>query len=363
MSSSEASPSSKDFKNSLNETAWEEGMVTPQQLSVTDSAASQLDPVSIFYSAASISSTNANATHSLDAKNDISTELDASVAPTNDRFFTFENLFDVEDLGVSSSVTENNDLFSTSTAAENLNRTSTESTSYVTSPRTIQPVMLTNMNTSVSSPVSESVTSPDTPQSPDESTSGKKKQNGGRKRKAESLEEKEARARERVLRNRHAAQMSRDKKRRQLADLESQNALLKEDNIHLSKRIKLVEEENVALSIKLETISTQLAEIQSHLAVSEVTKLLLDGVRGSAASATLEKNTLALNDEVPAAARQVEEPLRDVDITNSFLSDLDVPSSNTESTVADLLDSFLDYDWSAEVLSPIQQQQKTNGIC
>ncbi|CAG8445231.1 11758_t:CDS:2 [Ambispora leptoticha] len=305
-SSSKASSSSE---NSLNETAWEEGMVTPQQLSVADSTVSQIDPVSIFYNATS-ATTAANATHSLDAKNDISSELDASVVSSNDR-------------------------------------TSNKSASYITTPRTIQPVMLTTMNT-VSSPVSENATSSDTPQSPEESSNGKKKQNGGRKRKAESLEEKEARARERVLRNRHAAQMSRDKKRRQLADLESQNALLKEDNIHLSKRIKLVEEENAALSIKLETISAQLAEIQSHLAVSEVTKLLLDGVRGSAASATLEKNTLALNDEVPAAARQVEEPLRDVDIANSFLSDLDVSASNTESTVADLLDSFLDYDWSAE---------------
>ncbi|CAB4468654.1 unnamed protein product [Rhizophagus irregularis] len=118
---------------------------------------------------------------------------------------------------------------------------------------------------------------------------------GGRKRKAESLEEKEQRQRERILRNRHAAQMSRDKKRRQMADLESQNLLLKEENEHLSKRLKVVEEENINLSAKLDVISAQLSEIQSHLAVSEMTKVLLDGVRGSAVSATLDYDSNASN--------------------------------------------------------------------
>ena len=58
----------------------------------------------------------------------------------------------------------------------------------------------------------------------------------GRKRKAESPEEKETRARERVLRNRHAVQMSCNKKRQQLADLEEQNTALKEENTALRER-------------------------------------------------------------------------------------------------------------------------------
>jgi hypothetical protein len=89
--------------------------------------------------------------------------------------------------------------------------------------------------------------------------------------------------------------MSRDKKRRQMADLESQNLLLKEENEHLSKRLKVVEEENINLSAKLDVISAQLSEIQSHLAVSEMTKVLLDGVRGSAVSATLDYDSIASN--------------------------------------------------------------------
>ncbi|CAJ0646582.1 9534_t:CDS:2 [Entrophospora sp. SA101] len=144
------------------------------------------------------------------------------------------------------------------------------------------------------------------------------------------------------------AQMSRDKKRKQMTDLESQNTVLKEENVHLSKRLKIVEEENSILSAKLDTILGQLAEIQSQLSVSEMNKVLLD--------------------EVPAAARQVQEPLRDI-ITNPFaiqpttteLSD-PIISTNTETSLVDLFDSFLDYDWGSEEFSSTvhQQQQSSN---
>nr|CAG8471959.1 1940_t:CDS:2 [Entrophospora candida] len=141
------------------------------------------------------------------------------------------------------------------------------------------------------------------------------------------------------------AQMSRDKKRKQMTDLESQNTVLKEENVHLSKRLKIVEEENSILSAKLDTILGQLAEIQSQLSVSEMNKVLLD--------------------EVPAAARQVQEPLRDI-ITNPFaiqpttteLSD-PIISTNTETSLVDLFDSFLDYDWGSEEFSS-QQRLKSS---
>jgi hypothetical protein len=53
------------------------------------------------------------------------------------------------------------------------------------------------------------------------------------------------------------------------------------------------------------------------------------------------------------------EPLRDV-VTNPFFPDLDASNTNTEATIVDLLDSFLDYDWSAEEFSSIGQ---SDGIC
>jgi len=123
-----------------------------------------------------------------------------------------------------------------------------------------------------------------------------KKSNGGRKRKAGSAEEKEARARERILRNRYAAQQSRDKKRRHMVELEAANAALEADNEHLSKRVRFVEQENAALHKKFDALAAQLAQLQSQLALSEMTKLLLDGACTPAVCAALESRSAPRND-------------------------------------------------------------------
>ncbi|RUS21245.1 hypothetical protein BC937DRAFT_93236 [Endogone sp. FLAS-F59071] len=109
---------------------------------------------------------------------------------------------------------------------------------------------------------------------------------GGRKRKA-SLDDKDAKTKERILRNRAAAQESRDKKRRYVTDLEDTNNDLKAENERLSKRVKVVEEENVILSARLESIAVQLSQIQSQLRFNEITQFLFDGFRESAALANI----------------------------------------------------------------------------
>uniref|UniRef100_A0A1D1YV66 Transcriptional activator hacA n=1 Tax=Anthurium amnicola TaxID=1678845 RepID=A0A1D1YV66_9ARAE len=266
-------------------------------------------------------------TSSQEIENNLSQDESIIAIAQNNDIFSLQEYINVEELQKYT----NDKIFSCPPST-------TPSTPLVTSVKPIKPAL--PLKSTVSTPNSEIDNSD--PSINDESNT-KKKAAGGRKRKAESLEEKEQRQRERILRNRHAAQMSRDKKRRQMADLESQNLILKEENEHLSKRLKVVEEENINLSAKLDVISAQLSEIQSHLAVSEMTKVLLDGVRGS------------------AAARQDEEPLRDI-ITNPFYTDLDASTTatNNEATVLDLIDSFLDYDWSEKELSSIGQ---SNGIC
>jgi len=339
--------STKEYKNSKNEQKklitpnknnnkiWsKEDMVastqnndnTPSNTEYTDISQLRIEP-SLIYSPTLSSS-------SLDLENNLSQdESIIAIAQNNDLF----SLIDVEELQKYT----NDKMFSCPTPTTPSVATSVPLVTPSATPvKPIKPAL--PLNSTVSTPRSENDNSE---LSTNDESNSKKKTAGGRKRKAESLEEKEQRQRERILRNRHAAQMSRDKKRRQMADLESQNALLKEENEHLSKRLKVVEEENINLSAKLDVISAQLSEIQSHLAVSEMTKVLLDGVRGS------------------AAARQDEEPLRDI-ITNPFFSDLDASttsaSTSNEATVIDLFDSFLDYDWSEKELSSIGQ---SNGIC
>ncbi|PKC70629.1 hypothetical protein RhiirA1_96695 [Rhizophagus irregularis] len=210
---------------------------------------------------------------SQDLENSLSTdESIIAIAQSNDLFL--QEYINVEELQKYTDKIFSCSLPTTPTITPSTTPT-TPSASLVTPVKPIKPAL--PLKSTVSTPNSDN----DDLSINDESNL-KKKAAGGRKRKAESLEEKEQRQRERILRNRHAAQMSRDKKRRQMADLESQNLLLKEENEHLSKRLKVVEEENINLSAKLDVISAQLSEIQSHLAVSEMTKVLLDGVRGSA---------------------------------------------------------------------------------
>jgi len=127
----------------------------------------------------------------------------------------------------------------------------------------------------------------------------------GRKRKAESLEEKEARAKDRILRNRAAAQASRNKKRDQMANLEKENAELKAENAalrenyaaqkeeyeRLAKRVRILEDK-AAESDRLQ--SQQFQSLQNVLPSPEMTisSYPLDGVRGSAVSVrTLENSS------------------------------------------------------------------------
>ncbi|KAG0248371.1 hypothetical protein BG011_000146 [Mortierella polycephala] len=89
----------------------------------------------------------------------------------------------------------------------------------------------------------------------------------GRKRSGEPLD-KDAKARERVLRNRAAAQESRDKKRKYVVEIETSNENLQQENCQLLKRLKTVESDNLALSQRLEALTVQFAQMQEQLAQS-----------------------------------------------------------------------------------------------
>ncbi|KAF9928177.1 hypothetical protein FBU30_002573 [Linnemannia zychae] len=96
--------------------------------------------------------------------------------------------------------------------------------------------------------------------------------NSGRKRSAIDPADKEAKARERVLRNRAAAQESRDKKRKYVAEIEASNESLQEENCQLLKRLKTVESDNLSLHQRLEALTAQFAQMQQQLALSQSVK-------------------------------------------------------------------------------------------
>ncbi|KAI9481565.1 MAG: hypothetical protein EXX96DRAFT_567222 [Benjaminiella poitrasii] len=80
-----------------------------------------------------------------------------------------------------------------------------------------------------------------------------------------SLDDKDQKTKERILRNRAAAQESRDKKRRYIADLENNNKRLTEENEIMSKRVETLEEQNAMMSSQLEAFSRQLASLQAQI--------------------------------------------------------------------------------------------------
>ncbi|KNE54813.1 hypothetical protein AMAG_00764 [Allomyces macrogynus ATCC 38327] len=104
----------------------------------------------------------------------------------------------------------------------------------------------------------------------------------GKKRKGISDEEKLARQQDRVVRNRIAAQESRNKKRAYFdtlettaAELQETNERLQDDNERLTKRVKYLEDENKTLHSKLDWIMQQMAELrQARAAPSTATSPL-----------------------------------------------------------------------------------------
>ncbi|CAJ0886577.1 12140_t:CDS:2, partial [Entrophospora sp. SA101] len=163
----------------------------------------------------------------------------------------------------------------------------------------------------------------------------KKKTTGGQKRKVEGIEQR---------------QHERDKKRKQMTDLEAQNMVLKEENIHLSKRLKTLEEEKSVLLAKLDTILEQFAKIRSQLSVSKMNKVLVDDVHGSAKSLQRHVKFRNLYRFIIANPFVIQPPATSTEQSDPIIS------TNTETSLVDLFDSFLDYDWgSGENSSSVHQ--------
>ncbi|KAI0223164.1 hypothetical protein L0F63_005442 [Massospora cicadina] len=86
----------------------------------------------------------------------------------------------------------------------------------------------------------------------------------GRKRKGDVID-RDALRRDRVIRNRMAAQRSREKKRNEYASLEKGNEELCEINSRLEERVQSLENANLLLFHRLSEMSTQMLNLQSQL--------------------------------------------------------------------------------------------------
>lgn len=128
-------------------------------------------------------------------------------------------------------------------------------------------IAISPLNLKLESPLLTALSEPEEPSS---STGRRKSTSTGpssKKRPAADPLDKEAKARERVLRNRAAAQESRDKKRKYVAEIEASNESLQQENVQLLKRLKTVESDNLTLSHKLEALSAQFAQMQQQFSL------------------------------------------------------------------------------------------------
>ncbi|RCH98315.1 hypothetical protein CU098_010026 [Rhizopus stolonifer] len=103
-----------------------------------------------------------------------------------------------------------------------------------------------------------------------------------------SLDDKDQKTKERILRNRAAAQESRDKKRRYVFDLESNNKKLTEENQKLTDRVKSLEDQNAVISSQLEAFTRQLATLQAQIKFNAVHPILFNDFCDSARIAKKE---------------------------------------------------------------------------
>ncbi|ORY98845.1 hypothetical protein BCR43DRAFT_488271 [Syncephalastrum racemosum] len=88
--------------------------------------------------------------------------------------------------------------------------------------------------------------------SSNDSSSSMSGNNNNRVRKSQvSLSDKDQKAKARILRNRAAAQESRDKKRRYVADLEECNQQLAQENKTIHERMQWLEAQNAFLQAQL----------------------------------------------------------------------------------------------------------------
>ncbi|KAG0133375.1 hypothetical protein HOY82DRAFT_482828, partial [Tuber indicum] len=87
------------------------------------------------------------------------------------------------------------------------------------------------------------------------------------RKRAKTEAEKEQRRIERVLRNRAAAQASRERKLKEVVSLQTETARLSEDNIELKAQILAQESANSVLSRELEAIKQTLKSYEEYLKV------------------------------------------------------------------------------------------------
>lgn len=123
------------------------------------------------------------------------------------------------------------------------------------------------------------------------------------RKRAKTEPEKEQRRIERVIRNRQAAQTSRERKRLEYEALEKAKSALEVDNVELKNRLSSTERENIELAQRLQSLEQQLKIFQDTM---KVAKQIANTVQSSSQAQPLPS---------PAASDDVSSQMSFIDTT------------------------------------------------
>jgi transcriptional activator HAC1 len=144
------------------------------------------------------------------------------------------------------------------------------------------------------------------------------------RKRAKTEPEKEQRRIERVIRNRQAAQTSRERKRLEYEALEKAKSALEVDNVELKTRLTSTERENIELAQRLQSLEQQLKTFQDTIRVAQEI-----AQTAQSSSQTQPLPSPAASDDVPSRISYVDATLDpntlfSGDANNNSSSSLDI---------------------------------------
>ncbi|KAG2183639.1 hypothetical protein INT43_006647 [Umbelopsis isabellina] len=214
--------------------------------------------------------------------------------------------------------------------------------------------LVVDNKTAVSSDISSNESSSPKPSSPSDTSSNTV---NPRKRK-QTLEDVDQKQKERILRNRAAAQDSRDRKRRYISTLETTNEQLKEQNNELTEKLKTVETENQLLSAQLRMFVSQLSQAQDQLRFNDITQFLLGGFRDSARVALRIPQLSATSETAKSEPSEYSQDFLCIEPTTKDVNVLPSPSFSPTLSLSsdDTLIDTLSPPQSNELMIPLQEK-------
>ncbi|MCJ1334906.1 hypothetical protein MMC09_000171 [Bachmanniomyces sp. S44760] len=177
------------------------------------------------------------------------------------------------------------------------------------------------------------------------------------RKRAKTEDEKEQRRIERVLRNRQAAQSSRERKRQEVEKLEGEKIGIERQNYLLKERLMAVEHDKFRLSQQLAKMSAEISNLRSRAPSREPSRAPPSGVPSPALTADLLNHDLVIKQELEDYPFALPSPEDTLDPRSSFSDASSRASSRSPSP------SRSNMEFNGIVTSPDMTQHPAAMLC